>query len=165
MLAQPRRRLVPLSPLDNPRTPSIKSVPPQPESVASGSRSTSASSHRSTEKPLRASANDLLSTLAASITTDEPQADAVLKVMLPIVKRAMISKNEAVFQASLESLRKIENMFGNAALDKCLGSFVEALEKHPGGDARIIEVLGVLKSLCSSEASVILQRRFPRQVA
>jgi len=99
---------------------------------------------------------------------DSPQADIVVKAMMPIVKRAMVSTNRAVFQASLDSMRRIEQMFGQEAIDRHIGSLAEALEKQgssPGGDARASLILKTLTALCSKDAAASLHRQHPELAA
>lgn len=96
-----------------------------------------------------------------------PQEDEVVKAMLPVLKRAMVSPNKAVVQASLDSMRQIQRMFGQGAIDRHMDSLGDVLEKQgsgPGGSARTALVLEALAGLCSQDAGDILKRRFPLQV-
>eukprot|EP00441_Pelagodinium_beii_P017918 CAMPEP_0197654826 /NCGR_PEP_ID=MMETSP1338-20131121/39082_1 /TAXON_ID=43686 ORGANISM="Pelagodinium beii, Strain RCC1491" /NCGR_SAMPLE_ID=MMETSP1338 /ASSEMBLY_ACC=CAM_ASM_000754 /LENGTH=202 /DNA_ID=CAMNT_0043230343 /DNA_START=35 /DNA_END=643 /DNA_ORIENTATION=+ len=130
------------------------------------SRSTSASSQHS-DGQLVAGAGELLNSIVSATGRQDQQAELVVKAMLPIVKRAMVSKNQAVVQASLDSMRRIERMFGQEAIDRNIESLAEALEKQhskPGGDTRCALILKTLTTLCSPEACTSLQRRFPEQV-
>jgi len=143
---------------------------------STASRSTSASSYRrgsasgADGSATAASAGDLLATLATSAECSSPQTEAVVKAMLPIVKRAMVSQNKAVFQASLESMQRIARVFGQDAIDQLVETLAEALEKQqkreggplPGADARTNRVLQTLTALCSKETASSLRRRFPK---
>lgn len=85
--------------------------------------------------------------------------------MLPIVKRAMISNNKAVFEAGLESMRKIARVFGQDAIDQQAGVLADALEKHrrnggPGVDARARLVMRTLTAICSEATAASLRTRF-----
>lgn len=125
------------------------------------SRSTSAASQSS---GTLGAAGDLLTTLAAEGWVPNQQAEIVGKAMMPIVKKAMLSKNKAVFQASLDSMRRIESMFGQEAIDHHVESLVEALERqveNPGGDARARIVFETLTAVCSQDMAVDLRQRFP----
>eukprot|EP00933_Yihiella_yeosuensis_P034311 TRINITY_DN27807_c0_g1_i1.p1 TRINITY_DN27807_c0_g1~~TRINITY_DN27807_c0_g1_i1.p1 ORF type:complete len:221 (+),score=37.77 TRINITY_DN27807_c0_g1_i1:131-793(+) len=128
------------------------------------SRSTSASSQCSgPDGNLAANAGELLNTLATSSPVDQ-QAELVVKAMIPIVKRAMVSKNQAVVKASLDSMRRIERMFGQECIDRHVETLAESLEKQsakPGGDARATLILKTLTALCSEDAAAGLKNRFP----
>eukprot|EP00931_Biecheleriopsis_adriatica_P117516 TRINITY_DN9301_c0_g1_i1.p1 TRINITY_DN9301_c0_g1~~TRINITY_DN9301_c0_g1_i1.p1 ORF type:complete len:206 (+),score=35.43 TRINITY_DN9301_c0_g1_i1:67-684(+) len=126
-------------------------------------RSTSCSSG---DGSINAAAGELLGSLAGR--QDSQQAELVVKAMLPIVKRAMVSRNQQVVQASLDSMRRIEQMFGQEAIDRHLESLAESLEKHTkrGGDSRSAAlVVKTLLTLCSPDASASLRQRFPEYVA
>eukprot|EP00927_Polykrikos_kofoidii_P043299 TRINITY_DN37355_c0_g1_i1.p1 TRINITY_DN37355_c0_g1~~TRINITY_DN37355_c0_g1_i1.p1 ORF type:complete len:205 (+),score=22.78 TRINITY_DN37355_c0_g1_i1:80-694(+) len=133
------------------------------------SRSTSASSHRSEmHMGSTGGAGELLSTIADTESQDSLQNEIVLKAMVPIVKRAMVSKNRAVFQSSLESMRHIERMFGKEAIDQHIETLVESLEKQCGQtceDHRAKLVFDTMTSLCSKDMADILRQRFPNFAA
>lgn len=110
---------------------------------------------------------DLLSSLNAAAPQEEPQADAVVKAVLPIIKRAMVSKNGAVFQASLDSMARIQRMFGQDQIDKNIDVLAGAVEKQragPLGAERAVLIVKALIALCSEEAAKSLRRRFPQHV-
>mmetsp|Transcript_130381 Transcript_130381/g.237101 ORF Transcript_130381/g.237101 Transcript_130381/m.237101 type:complete len:215 (-) Transcript_130381:91-735(-) len=129
------------------------------------SRSTSACSH--TSGMSFGVSGDLLSSLNAAAPQEEPQADAVVKAVLPIIKRAMVSKNGAVFQASLDSMTRIQRMFGQDQIDKNIDVLAGAVEKQragPLGAERAVLILKALIALCSEEAAASLRRQFPQHV-
>lgn len=121
-----------------------------------GSRSTSASSCQGAGRP------------RVGGDVDETQAEQVVKAMLPVVKLAMASPNRAVFQTALDSMMRIERMFGKATFDQHLDVLADALERQcsqPGGDARAVQVLRTMLSLCSDPAAESLRTRFPHHMA
>jgi hypothetical protein len=114
-------------------------------------------------------AGDLLNTIIGD-TAIRPnqQTEIVMKAMVPIVKRAMVSKNKAVFQASLDSMKRIEQMFGQETIDTYLETLVEGLEKQcgkAGGDDRSALVFDMITQLCSKDAAAGLHKRFPEYAA
>jgi len=89
------------------------------------------------------------------------QAEVVVRAMLPAARRALGSSNDAVVQASLDSMRRVERMFGRGALDKHLEIFAEAIAKQssaPGGGSRAGLILQALADLCSPGALADLRR-------
>mmetsp|Transcript_27222 Transcript_27222/g.78272 ORF Transcript_27222/g.78272 Transcript_27222/m.78272 type:complete len:243 (+) Transcript_27222:92-820(+) len=107
---------------------------------------------------------------AASSGNDEgvivegPQSDAVIIAMLPVVIRGMASTNRAVFRTTLESLQRIERMFGGKAIDPHLDAISDGIQKQlpqPGGEVRAGKVLEALIAICSEEGAAKLRARFP----
>merc|ERR1712100_201663 len=93
------------------------------------------------------------------------QAEAVVNAMVPIVRRAMVSSNNAVFQASLDSMRQIQHMFGREAIDQHIGTLIGALETHSAkanGSSRAARVFETLTALCSEDVAAALQIQFPQ---
>mmetsp|Transcript_78739 Transcript_78739/g.218809 ORF Transcript_78739/g.218809 Transcript_78739/m.218809 type:complete len:227 (-) Transcript_78739:135-815(-) len=136
---------------------------PIPMQAFDESRSTSASSHRSGAFADRA--GDLFNTIVDAASQEPQETEIIKKAMLPIVRRAVVSSNKAVFQASLDSMRRIEQMFGQEAIDRHLEALVEMLETQcgkTGGDARAALIFETLTSLCSKDTAVGLRRRFPQ---
>mmetsp|Transcript_78478 Transcript_78478/g.139140 ORF Transcript_78478/g.139140 Transcript_78478/m.139140 type:complete len:196 (-) Transcript_78478:83-670(-) len=110
------------------------------------SRSTSACSH--TSGMSFGVSGDLLSSLNAAAPQEEPQADAVVK-------------------ASLDSMTRIQRMFGQDQIDKNIDVLAGAVEKQragPLGAERAVLILKALIALCSEEAAASLRRRFPQHV-
>merc|ERR1719203_2725115 len=86
---------------------------------------------------------------------DDSQAEQVVMAMFPVVKRGMASPNRAVFQTALDTMARIEKMFGKTAFDSHLETLADALEKQcaqPGGDARAVQILKLLLPLCSDSS-------------
>eukprot|EP00928_Gymnodinium_smaydae_P022458 TRINITY_DN18856_c1_g1_i1.p1 TRINITY_DN18856_c1_g1~~TRINITY_DN18856_c1_g1_i1.p1 ORF type:complete len:204 (-),score=47.92 TRINITY_DN18856_c1_g1_i1:129-740(-) len=108
------------------------------------------------------------------------QAEQVVNAMVPIVRRAMVSSNAAVFQASLDSLRQIDRMFGRDAIDLHAGTLAAALARHSGGNSgsagaaamgagngsgsadRASRVFATLTGLCSEDVARELRRQYPQ---
>jgi len=77
----------------------------------------------------------------------------------------MLSTNKAVFQVSLDSMRRIERMFGQEVIDQQIETLVETLEKQcgtSGGDARAARIFETFTALCSQEMASTLKQRFPQ---
>eukprot|EP00747_Dinoflagellata_sp_TGD_P019774 gnl/TRDRNA2_/TRDRNA2_127396_c0_seq1.p1 gnl/TRDRNA2_/TRDRNA2_127396_c0~~gnl/TRDRNA2_/TRDRNA2_127396_c0_seq1.p1 ORF type:complete len:213 (-),score=34.75 gnl/TRDRNA2_/TRDRNA2_127396_c0_seq1:118-756(-) len=140
------------------------------------SRSTSASSHQSW--PPVASSNSEVLGRPANVggggypvgQEQPPQVDDVVRALLPIVKRAMVSKNQAVFKTSIDSVTRIAKMFGQDAIDRHVETLAEALERQCAAgarndEARAAEILATLTSLCSETRADALRRRFPKYAA
>jgi len=153
------------------RPPSSSTATSELQAFADSSRSTSASSQVRSERSLGLGRGNFLSELTAA-SPQEPQVDECVKAMLPILKRAMVSSNKAVVQASLDQMCRIQRMFGQEAIDEhvqYLGDALEEQRKGPGGSVRTAIVLEALTGLCSQDAGMALKRRFlehvsPRQV-
>lgn len=127
------------------------------------SRSTSASSYQGGGRPAPPQVPG-----SPHSVPDSSQAELVVKAMLPVVKRGMASPNRSVFQTSLDSMTRIQRMFGKKAIDEHLDELAEALQKQctqPGGDARAVTVLKTLLTLCSDEGATKLCGRFPSHAA
>eukprot|EP00929_Paragymnodinium_shiwhaense_P084670 TRINITY_DN45296_c0_g1_i1.p2 TRINITY_DN45296_c0_g1~~TRINITY_DN45296_c0_g1_i1.p2 ORF type:complete len:156 (-),score=37.30 TRINITY_DN45296_c0_g1_i1:278-745(-) len=96
------------------------------------------------------------------------QAELVVSAMVPIVRRAMLSSNGALFEASLDSMRQIERMFGQEALDHHAETLVAALVRQHGAEtrrhARAVRVFETLMSLCSDEVAQRLRHHYPHYV-
>jgi len=136
------------------------------QAFVGSSRRTSAPSQVRTERCLDAERGVVGQWMVES-PVKSPQEDEVVKAMLPVLKRAMVSPNKAVVQASLDSMRQIQRMFGQGAIDRHMDSLGDVLEKQgsgPGGSARTALVLEALAGLCSQDAGNVLKRRFPLQV-
>merc|ERR1719296_222265 len=130
-------------------------LPPGGDPFA-GSRSTSASSCQGAGRPGGA---------ASAGEADQSQAEQVVQAMLPVVQRGMASSNRAVFQTALDTIIRIERMFGKAAFDHHLETLAAALEKQssqPGGDARVAQILQTILELCSDPTATALRQRFPQ---
>eukprot|EP00928_Gymnodinium_smaydae_P061223 TRINITY_DN45355_c0_g1_i1.p1 TRINITY_DN45355_c0_g1~~TRINITY_DN45355_c0_g1_i1.p1 ORF type:complete len:212 (-),score=33.78 TRINITY_DN45355_c0_g1_i1:85-720(-) len=124
-------------------------------SSASSSRATTASGSSRPDDLFGASAGDA-------------QADQLVRSMLPTLRRAMSSQNQAVFQASLDSIKRLEKMFGKDAFDRNVEILVKALEVQGAqthGAHRAGIVFETLLSLCSEETASSLRARFPQYVA
>eukprot|EP00930_Biecheleria_cincta_P076744 TRINITY_DN63965_c0_g1_i1.p2 TRINITY_DN63965_c0_g1~~TRINITY_DN63965_c0_g1_i1.p2 ORF type:complete len:157 (+),score=25.56 TRINITY_DN63965_c0_g1_i1:36-506(+) len=116
----------------------------------------------------RADVDDAQSTTCSSRSeVQDEQADLVVKAMLPIVRRAMISSNSRVFQTSLESLQRIEHLFGKEAIDQNVHSILAAMEREcrqrggRGWQDRATRVFDTLVALCTDEVAAALRLQFP----
>lgn len=91
----------------------------------------------------------------------------MVRAMLPTLQKALESSNTTVVQASLGSMRRVEQMFGRGAMDEHAELFAEVLKKQtasPGGNVRAGLILGAVAGLCSQEVLADLQQRFPEAV-
>jgi len=95
--------------------------------------------------------------------------ESVVKAMLPVIKRSMASPNQGVFQTSIDSMIRIERMFGKTAIDQHVETLADALEKlcaqQPNGESRAGAALKTLLTLCSEDSAAKLHRRFPKHAA
>lgn len=99
---------------------------------------------------------------------EDCQMESVVKAMLPVIKRGLASPNSGVFQTSIDSMIRIERMFGKSAIDQHLETLADALEKlgqQPNGQNRAGIGLRTLLSLCSEDSAAKLHSRFPKHAA
>mmetsp|Transcript_10194 Transcript_10194/g.22564 ORF Transcript_10194/g.22564 Transcript_10194/m.22564 type:complete len:218 (+) Transcript_10194:77-730(+) len=122
--------------------------------AASDSRSTSASSYQGAGRPSNSSAANR--SLEVGSSGDDKQTDAVVKAMLPVIKRGLASTQKPVFETALDSIRRIERMFGKSSLDGHLEPLAEALRKQGSqcdGEQRQRRVLELVSDLFTDETA------------